>query len=123
MWMGVVTRTHASYVSMSEGVARTWTLKRTGDQERWKTDEALAMRGATQQPDTQRQVEEVTPRIMAERTGQAASTTTRRAARCEELLHQEKRRDGTWVHAGVQGTHCSTHAEPRHTHRDIRTLA
>lgn len=45
--MGSVIRAQESYVGMPEGVARAWTFKRVGEQERWKGDEALAVRGTT----------------------------------------------------------------------------
>lgn len=73
------------YISTPEGAVRMSAFKRAGEQEPWKAHEVLAGRGTTQQPDPQRQSEEVNASITAERAGRAASATTRRTARWARL--------------------------------------
>lgn len=50
-WPGRVALTREAWIGTPDGVARPWTIKRTGEQDMWSKDDVLAIRGTTLRPD------------------------------------------------------------------------
>lgn len=60
-------RAQESFIGTPDGVVWAWTFKRVGEQDRWRHEDVLALKGTTQQQDPRRQGEDANIRIAAER--------------------------------------------------------
>lgn len=107
-----------------DGLVRTWTAKRIAEQERWKVEDTQVVAGTTSSPGPHREGEEVHIRNPGEGDPRGDSRTIAwRSASRAQLLHQEKRRRATRIHARVQGVHGVADADPPLPRKDIQTSA
>lgn len=97
------THSQDKHMGTPEGTARTWTVKRAGDHDRWASHEMLVVNDATERPELRRDSEDVHECMTPERGPHGRSTGTH--ARVQRMHGLEDAEATPGRHRGMPRTH------------------